>query len=143
MENQVTQNSNTASRRDRRWIFWMEFCGKYARCHQMPERSFFLGSYQFPLCARCMGIQIGRVLAVLLFPVLNIPVPFAPFGIPLEVSLIVLPLLLLPLVIDGLTQRFTKYESNNLKRVTTGILWGYSTVTLILTGIVYLIAKFA
>ena len=143
MENQVTQKNNVASRRDQRWIFWMEFCGKYARCHQMPERSFFLGSYQFPLCARCTGIMLGRVLAVLLFPFLNIPVPFAPFVIPLEVSLIVLPLLLLPLAIDGLTQRFTKYESNNLKRVITGILWGYSTVTLILTGIVYLIAKFA
>lgn len=134
MENQVTQKNNVASRRDQRWIFWMEFCGKYARCHQMPERSFFLGSYQFPLCARCTGIMLGRVLAVLLFPFVLLP---------LRTAHLVLPLLMLPLPIDGLTQRFTKYESNNLKRVTTGILWGYSTVTLILTGIVYLIAKFA
>ena len=133
MENQATQNSNTASRRDRRWIFWMEFCGKYARCHQMPERSFFLGSYQFPLCARCTGIMLGRILAVLLFPFVLIP---------MKISLTVLPLLLLPLAIDGLTQRFTKYRSNNLKRVITGILWGFSTFTFIFTGIVYLAVKF-
>ena len=132
MENQVTQKNNVVSRRDQRWIFWMEFCGKYARCHQMPERSFFLGSYQFPLCARCTGIMLGRVLAVLLFPFVLLP---------MQTALLVLPILMLPLPIDGLTQRFTKYESNNLKRVITGILWGFSTFTLVFTGIVYFITK--
>ena len=132
MENQVTQKNSVASRRDQRWIFWMEFCGKYARCHQMPERSFFLGSYQFPLCARCTGIMLGRILAVLLFPFVLLP---------LRTALLVLPILMLPLPIDGITQRFTKYESNNLKRVITGILWGFATFTLIFTGIVYFITK--
>lgn len=131
MKQEVSETA--AKKRDDRWIFWMEFCGKYARCHQMPERSFFLGSYQFPLCARCTGIQIGRVLAVLLFPFVLIP---------MKIALTVLPLLLLPLAIDGLTQRFTKYRSNNLKRVITGILWGFSTFTFIFTGIVYLAVKF-
>lgn len=100
----------------------------------MPERSFFIGDYQFPLCARCTGIQIGRVIAVLLFPFVLIP---------LRIALTVLPLLLLPLALDGLVQKYTSYESNNFKRVVTGILWGFSSVTLILTGIVYLIAKFS
>ncbi len=126
--------SETASKkRDDRWIFWMEFCGKYARCHQMPERSFFLGSYQFPLCARCTGIMAGRLIAILLLPF---------FLLPLKTALLVLPVLMLPLPIDGLTQRFTKYRSNNLKRFITGILWGFSTFTFIFTGIVYLAAKF-
>jgi uncharacterized membrane protein len=126
--------SETASKkRDDRWIFWMEFCGKYARCHQMPERSFFLGSYQFPLCARCTGIQIGRVLAVLLFPFVLIP---------MKIALTVLPLLLLPLAIDGLVQKYTKYESNNCKRVITGILWGFASISLILRGIVFLAVRF-
>ena len=123
----------TATKRDRRWAWWMEFCGKYARCHQMPERSFFLGSYQFPLCARCTGIMAGRLLAILLLPF---------FLFPLKTALLVLPVLMLPLPIDGLTQRFTKYRSNNLKRVITGILWGFSTFTFIFTGIVYLAVKF-
>ncbi len=123
----------TATKRDRRWAWWMEFCGKYARCHQMPERSFFLGSYQFPLCARCTGIMAGRLLAILLLPF---------FLLPLKTALLVLPVLMLPLPIDGLTQRFTKYRSNNLKRVITGILWGFSTFTFIFTGIVYLAVKF-
>ncbi len=99
----------------------------------MPERSFFLGSYQFPLCARCTGIQIGRVLAVLLFPFVLIP---------MKIALTVLPLLLLPLAIDGLVQKYTKYESNNCKRVITGILWGFASISLILRGIVFLAVRF-
>lgn len=123
----------TATKRDRRWAWWMEFCGKYARCHQMPERSFFLGSYQFPLCARCTGIMAGRLLAILLLPFVLFPV---------KTALLVLPLLMLPLPIDGLVQKYTKYESNNCKRVITGILWGFASISLILRGIVFLAVRF-
>ena len=28
----------------------------------MPERSFFFGEYQFPLCARCTGVLVGYML---------------------------------------------------------------------------------
>jgi uncharacterized membrane protein len=28
-------------------------------CHQRPERSFYLGAYQLPVCARCLGIYAG------------------------------------------------------------------------------------
>jgi len=28
-------------------------------CHQMPERSFYLGTSQLPVCARCLGIYAG------------------------------------------------------------------------------------
>lgn len=28
-------------------------------CHQLPERSFHLGEYQIPVCARCLGIYAG------------------------------------------------------------------------------------
>ncbi len=123
----------TATKRDRRWAWWMEFCGKYARCHQMPERSFFLGSYQFPLCARCTGIMAGRLIAILLLPF---------FLLPLKTALLVLPVLMLPLPIDGLVQKYTKYESNNCKRVITGILWGFASISLILRGIVFLAVRF-
>jgi uncharacterized membrane protein len=32
-------------------------------CHQLPERSFHLGSFQLPVCARCFGIYGGAALA--------------------------------------------------------------------------------
>ena len=28
-------------------------------CHQLPERSFFVGDYQFPVCARCAGLYVS------------------------------------------------------------------------------------
>jgi len=39
-------------------------------------------------------------------------------------------LLMLPMIIDGLVQRLTSYESNNIKRVITGFLFGYGLVVL-------------
>jgi len=33
----------------------------YAVCHRLGERSFHIGSYQLPLCARCSGMYLGAV----------------------------------------------------------------------------------
>lgn len=134
LEIKQAQAENQASRRDLRWVEWMEFCGKFARCHQMPERSFFLRSYQFPLCARCTGIMIGRIVAILLFPFVLLPI---------KTSLIVFPLLMLPLAVDGVVQRFSSYTSNNFKRVATGIMWGFASISLILRGILFVVSKIA
>lgn len=40
--------------------------GNYSGCHQMPERSFFYKGKQFPVCARCTGVFLGHLLAILL-----------------------------------------------------------------------------
>ena len=39
--------------------------------------------------------------------------------------------LLLPLVLDGGIQRLTRYESGNIRRLLTGILFGYALVGLL------------
>jgi uncharacterized membrane protein len=36
----------------------------YAVCHRISERSFHLGSYQLPLCARCSGMYLGAMLGL-------------------------------------------------------------------------------
>ena len=33
-------------------------------CHQRPERSFFIGGQQLPVCARCTGLYLGAALAI-------------------------------------------------------------------------------
>lgn len=40
----------------------------------------------------------------------------------------VLPLLCIPLVIDGCAQLATSYESGNMRRLVTGVLFGYAVV---------------
>lgn len=35
-------------------------------CHQMPERSYAIGGTQLPVCARCVGIVAGVLMAPLI-----------------------------------------------------------------------------
>lgn len=53
------------------WLFTTPpgFFGKldavgYAVCHRISERSFHIGSYQLPLCARCSGMYLGAMLGL-------------------------------------------------------------------------------
>ena len=88
----------------------------------MPERSFFFRGYQFPLCARCTGILIGNLAACCTFLI----------DIPLWIAL-----MMIPMALDGLIQRYTSYESNNRRRLVTGLMWGFSSVT-VLFGLIRL-----
>lgn len=36
----------------------------YAVCHRIPERSFHIGDYQLPLCARCSGMYLGAFIGL-------------------------------------------------------------------------------
>lgn len=33
-------------------------------CHQRPERSFFWGTHQFPVCARCTGLYVSAAIGL-------------------------------------------------------------------------------
>ena len=37
----------------------------YAVCHRIDLRSFHLGDRQLPLCARCTGMYLGALLALM------------------------------------------------------------------------------
>jgi uncharacterized membrane protein len=39
----------------------------YALCHQLPERSFFVGGQQMPMCARDTGTYLGFFVVLVLF----------------------------------------------------------------------------
>ncbi len=42
-------------------------------CHQIPERSFYWGAAQFPVCARCTGLYVGGLVGLLAIAVLRRP----------------------------------------------------------------------
>lgn len=88
-------------------------------CHRKPERSFFWKGKQFPVCARCTGIHIGYIsFPLFLFSVFTLNIWWT-------------VLLILPTYLDGLTQAFFKRESNNLLRVTTGVIAGIGLMSLV------------
>ena len=88
-------------------------------CHCRPDRSFFYKGKQFPVCARCTG-ELAGILAALATWWLYHPGPLWSAA------------LLLPLVLDGVIQLCTAYESRNRRRLWTGILFGYGLTSLLL-----------
>lgn len=112
--------------KDKLWIKSMDWCAKYWGCHQMPERSYHIGSYQFPVCARCMGIILGYICAIFLIVI--------GYNICLMTSI----LICVPMVIDGTVQFLTKYESKNYRRLYTGTCAGLGFI-MIIRNILYIL----
>lgn len=101
---------------ERRWLTYMRI-GKRLGCHQRADRSFFIKGYQFPVCARCTGVIISSLLAVFAFFISPISI-----GISFLLSLI--------MFLDWFMQYIKIKESNNIRRLVTGLLGGYGFMTL-------------
>ena len=103
--------------------FIYKFLPIFFGCHCRPDRSFFYKGQQFPICARCTGELVGIILGIFVY-FFNIP------------NIIVF-LLGVPLIIDGFIQLLTSYESNNIRRLWTGILFGMAFTLFIIKSHVY------
>jgi uncharacterized membrane protein len=101
---------------DKIWLSIMRF-GKRLGCHQMPERSFFIKGYQFPVCARCTGVAIASIAACILF--LRYPLDWI-FCIGLCAVMF----------LDWFVQWKGVKESTNIRRLITGLIGGYGCMTL-------------
>lgn len=99
--------------------------GTNCGCHQMPERSFFIKGYQFPVCARCTGVLIGYIACLIGHFI---------FGTKLTVCLAGC----LVMFTDWYIQYLDIKESTNIRRLITGIMGGYGVM-----GIQILCVKFA
>ena len=97
-------------------MMWFD---KYWGCHQLPERSFFIGKYQMPICARCLGVIIGYITSIILL-IFN-------FRINIYISLLFIFITLL----DWSLQFFNILISNNFRRLITGILGGIGIINTI------------
>lgn len=98
------------------WIKLMAI-GAKSGCHQRAERSFFIKNYQYPVCARCMGMHIGYLIA---------GVAAFSYIIPVWICIG----LCLIMFTDWLIQYIKIKESNNIRRLLTGIMGGYGVLTL-------------
>lgn len=82
-------------------------------CHQMEERSYLLNGNQLPVCVRDLGLLLGFTLAS--FPLI---------WIDRRISWWMITAFVLPIIVDGGVQTLMDYQSQNLIRLTTGILGG-------------------
>ena len=108
-----------------RWKKLMYIGYKVCRCHQLRERSFFFRDMQFPVCARCTGIVLGFFL---LGPVITV---FTFGNMYISLSLIFI------MCADGFLQLWNIFKSNNIRRLLTGLGFGYA----IFSAIVHVISK--
>ena len=105
----------------RRWLWrWLPII---FGCHCRPDRSFhFRDGTPFPICARCTGELAGILAGLATWWAAHPPAGLA-------------AVLLVPLIADGLLQLCTPYESGNLRRLVTGLLFGYGLTALLLTSL--------
>lgn len=80
-------------------------------CHQMPERSFFIRGFQFPVCARCTGVILGQIVGFLCYPIYRL-------------SAILIYAFCGTMLLDWMIQKIGLRESTNLRRLLTGLLCG-------------------
>lgn len=112
-----------------KWIKLMRL-GRLTGCHQMPERSFFIREYQFPICARCSGMLVGEIIAYIFL-----------FAFKLLLSPFNAVLFLTVMFSDWLIQFLKIRQSTNLRRFITGILGGIGITALFVRLIIKCISK--
>ena len=118
------------SKKDKIWLSLMEM-GRKLGCHQMESRSFSYKGYQFPLCARCTGVFIGQVTALIQII----------FGFRLSYKVIIF--FIGSMGIDWLVQYMNIRQSNNVRRVITGTLCGNGMTFLYFYGLKSLLSLYS
>lgn len=96
----------------------------FGLCHQLPARSFFVGSHQLPVCARDTGIYLGFVLSLLVIALLDRGRRRT--ELPHPTLLAIGGAFIAFLAWDGITSYAGLRASNNDLRLITGLLTGWA-----------------
>jgi uncharacterized membrane protein len=102
----------------------------YGLCHQLPERSFFAGVHQVPVCARDTGIYLGFVLSVAVISAISRgrrPSELPPWG-----TLLLAVAFIGAMAADGVSSYAGWRTTTNDLRLATGLLAGYGMAALML-----------
>jgi len=106
-------------------LHWLGF----GLCHQLPERSFFGGGVQVPVCARDTGIYIGFWIGFALIAVLQRGE--RPAGLPSPIGWVAFTLMIGSMAVDGGTEYAGLRPTTNDLRLITGLLSGYAISMLV------------
>jgi uncharacterized membrane protein len=88
-------------------------------CHRRLDRSFTILGYNSPLCSRCTGLLLGffGFIWLTLFQV--------------HIPAMAVILLMVPMVIDGISQLAGFRESNNVVRLLTGFMFTFGFMSML------------
>jgi uncharacterized membrane protein len=96
----------------------------YGLCHQLPERSFFGGGVQVPVCARDTGIYFGILISLAIIAALHRG--SRPRGLPTPSGWVVIALMVGAMALDGVTEYSGMRPTTNELRLITGLLAGFA-----------------
>ncbi len=85
-------------------------------CNLKQDRGFFIGSFCFPLCVRCVCIIGAMILTFVLIKSMKLR---------MQKKYVILWLIcIIPCLVDGIMQYAFQIESTNFRRALTGALSG-------------------
>jgi len=108
----------------------------YALCHQLPERSLFIGGYQLPVCARDTGTMLGFGVALLFYIIAK---RWKCAKLPDLPVLIVAGIGFALFAFDGLSSYLGFRDTSNSFRLISGLGFGLSLGIMLLTVHSYLV----
>lgn len=96
----------------------------FGLCHQLPERSFFGGGVQLPVCARDTGIYFGILISLGLISWLH--GGSRPRRMPTVAGWVAIALMVGAMALDGVTEYSGMRPTTNDLRLITGLLCGFA-----------------
>ena len=93
----------------------IKYFGKAPLCNRIASRGFFIKGFCFPLCCRCSSIIFSMIIFYFIF--INLKINYI-------IGFILSLIFMTPTTIDYMRQFLYKKESNNFRRVITGIFAG-------------------
>jgi uncharacterized membrane protein len=96
----------------------------YGLCHQLPERSFFGGGVQVPVCARDTGIYFGVLLSLAIVSAVHRG--SRPRDLPNRAGWLAIALMIGAMALDGGTEYAGLRGTTNEIRLITGLLAGFA-----------------
>jgi uncharacterized membrane protein len=97
-----------------------------AVCHQIPERSFFWGIHQLPVCARCTGLYVSAVVGLVGWTAIKIARQWRPIAIEPQVAIRVLLITAVPTALSLASGITGVWDGSNVTRATLAIPLGAS-----------------
>lgn len=109
-------------------VHFFNFIGHLV-CHQIPERTLWIGGHYLPVCSRDTGAYLGLYVGYLLLPLRKKEACGPP-------NLWITFFMVTPMVVDAATQTLGFRTSTNELRLITGLLFGVALAPLL----VYLVS---
>lgn len=102
----------------------------YGLCHQLPERSFFAGGYQVPVCARDTGIYLGFMMSLVILWLMSRG--RRPADLPRWWVLAIAGVFIGLMAVDGISSYAGWRGTTNDIRLATGLMTGFAMPVLLL-----------